>query len=229
MRKILNLAPLLFVFSTSSFAVEDEGSPKEFFCTSVSSTSLKDLNQLNSFSVKENEINSYNIDLSDKYKGKWLILNISATWCPYCKIDMFYFLKNLKPYFNKVEQLHITSESTGGRVQSAETTSEFLRVKALSDPYTKDLNLKEIYFAHTKTSMKDASKFTDVDGELIFKGFRGYPYQMIFNPKGKLIFRGHFTSALKSDDGNYYAPFDRHYSFISALLKGECNPSLSGK
>lgn len=53
-------------------------------------------------------------------------------------------------------------------------------------------------------------------GDLLFEGWKGVPFALVFGKDGRLATRGHFTMSDQSEDD--------HYKFISQLQKENCVP-----
>jgi thiol-disulfide isomerase/thioredoxin len=173
------------------------------------------------------------IKLSELYKGKWVILDISATWCPYCKLDQIFFSAqrntlneysvNKKLWSKDVVQVHMNIEyqAKGAREQTQDSIRKFLSPESLAQ----DKNLKGLNRSHmdsflmSKMDREAIKTVTTKSGQLIFKDFQGYPYQMVFDPKGQLVFQGNFTSRLAADGDDWSKPYRRHYKMLSRLIE----------
>lgn len=174
------------------------------------------------------------IKLSDQYKGKWVILDVSATWCPYCKLDQLFFNAqkntlneysvNKKLWDADVVQVHLNVENKdkGPRQQTKDVIRKFLDPKSIAqDKNLKGLDRKNIDTLLLNNMDREAIKVAKTkSGQFIFKDFGGYPYQMVFNPEGKLVFQGNFTSRIKADGDDWSMPYRRHYEMISKLMAG---------
>lgn len=176
--------------------------------------------------------NAKAIKLSDQYKGKWVILDVSATWCPYCKLDQLFFdaqkntlneySVNQKLWDADVVQVHLNVEdkAKGPRQQTWGVIRKFLEPKSIA----RDKNLKSVDRKLIDTYLlagmdREAVKIAKTHlGELIFKNFKGYPYQMVFDPKGRLVFQGNFTSKTKADGDDWSKPYRRHYEMLSKVM-----------
>lgn len=230
------LKALLFsVFTIFSLGAqgESEKQPKDFYCGDEKAPiQLSDLSDLNLSRVTLSKVSEPNQSLSENYKGKWLVLNVSATWCWYCKTDLIFF----NHYFansENVVSVHMTYDlkREDRYAQSSENTQNFLKNFQRTDERFSEIpSLDFTHFYHSPLERDAIKSLESKSGEVLFSTMGGYPYQLIFDPEGNLVFRGHFTNKLESDaEDDYYAPFNRHYSFIQSLVNdGQCNPSLSG-
>lgn len=172
------------------------------------------------------------LKLSNHYKGKWVILDVSATWCPYCKLDQIFFVSqkntineytiNKELWSQDVVQVHLNVESKapGARQQTKESILKFLQPQSIA----KDKNLKGLNRQNIDTLLlhdldREGIKVAKAkNGQLLFKDFQGYPYQMVFNPKGKLVFQGNFTSKIEGDGDDWTKPYRRHYEMLTKLM-----------
>jgi len=104
-------------------------------------------------------IDGKNVKLSD-YKGKILILNFFATWCPPCKKEIPDFVKFYKEYKNK--GIEIVGVAVG----------------------SKEKNVKELI---KKFNIKYPVAMSDGKIEKLFGGIRFVPTTFIIDGKGNII------------------------------------------
>ena len=67
-------------------------------------------------------------------------------------------------------------------------------------------------------TIDDLKTAKTASGDLLFKNIKGYPYQMVFNPKGDLVFQGNFTSKLPEDGNDWSKPYRRHYKSLTKII-----------
>ncbi len=177
--------------------------------------------------------NAKAIKLSEAYHGRWVILDVSATWCPYCKLDQMFFAAH-KNTINEhtTEQklwtkdvvhinLNIEMKDKGPRQQTKDVIRKFLNPKSIAE----DKHLKGLNRDHMDTllvnnmDLKTLKLMKDKNGQLILKDFGGYPYQMVFNPKGELVFQGNFTSKIPEDGDDWAKPYSRHYEKLTKMIQ----------
>ncbi len=175
------------------------------------------------------------IKLSEAYKGKWIILDLSATWCPYCKLDQYFFASHknqVNDYTTNgtlwtadVVQVHLTIEynKEGAFKQTKEIVRNFLTPRKIArDEYLKDLNRSNIDTVFVSTEDSEAFiQSKTKEGLSIFEGFIGFPYQLVFNPNGELVFQGQFTETTEEDGENWEWPYLRHYKMLTELIEAK--------
>lgn len=216
------------LFSLSSFA---QNSVEGFDLTMFDSFNISPI-QVNGELSPEN---SQQVKLSDLYSGRWVIVDLSATWCPYCKLDQYFFASHknelsehsttTKLWESDVVQVHLIIEyqKEGGFQQTQDIARSFLSTQALSRDTTLQ-GLNRTYIDTLFVNTDDPKSFTralDKNGRALFEGFSGFPYQLVFNPKGELVFRGQFTEANEGED--WSEPYKRHYQMLTNLI---CNNYL---
>lgn len=176
------------------------------------------------------------VSLAEAYKGRWVIVDISATWCGFCKMDQVFFSAHKNQIVDwastsenlwdkDVVQVHLNIEynKEGPYLQNQDILRRFLDPKWLQrdqslngvDRSNIDTYLVNVSHPHDFTKAKIES------GNDLFKGFGGFPYQLVFNPDGKLVFEGNFTSVLDSDGDDWTAPYKRHYKMLTGLMDAE--------
>lgn len=224
---------ILFFQSSTAFSTQ---------CSGLLS-SKRSINIINDFNITPVEVNGtlnqdpkIRVDLSSFYKGKWLILDISASWCPYCKLDQFFFSaltnepakdytgrENLWPKTGReVVQAHLFVEfqKEGAYQQNFEVIQEFLSpASLLKDDVLKGLNRSGIdsFFVNIKNP-QSFTKALDENGLPILPNFTGFPHQLVINPDGEIIFNGSFTSSKPEDEGNWFLAYRRHYEMIEKKI-----------
>lgn len=235
--KVLKLliTPIISISSIYSASAQDF-TP---FKTEKTLSDYNGLEFLDEFSITPVQINgvlnddpSAKAKLSSMYKGKWIILDISATWYGYCKVDQIYFSahKNKldenystqdKLWSQDIVQVHLNIEdnSDGGRKQTFDLVRFALtdiRVKHDQALSIADRTGIDSYFVNTKNS-REFLKAVDASGSPLFPDFSGYPYQIVINPEGEIIFSNNFT-ATENEGDEWWAPYVNHYTYISEQI-----------
>lgn len=162
------------------------------------------------------------ISLADQYQGQWVVLNIIATWCGYSMQEMVYFENQIvKSGLTNVKEVNITidadAQKNPKRNQSDQITLDFINT-VLSE---KNLSFKQTDFFHLKNSTFKTLQETVFKSGALFGAMSGYPFQIIFNPSGEIVFAGHFTHQLPSDNGDWSKAYERHFSYIKSLVVSE--------
>jgi hypothetical protein len=233
-----NLLYSLIFLTLCPFATAKEPhQPKQFFCDRTAGIELNHIEALAGTPV---HVSGERLAVSkeasadfSRYEGKWVIVDISATWCWFCKTGMAVFENFIDQSSASAVQVHIMFDNnrTDKYAQNLEGTHRFLQMRHRDDQI-QGLSLDDIDLYHAVgESMDSLREIQTASGEPYFPGMRGTPYQLIFDPEGQLVFRGHFTNKLDSDgEDGWLAPFRRHYQFIFALANQDvCNPQLSGE
>jgi len=239
--KALKLATTLLITMTISFSFAQEN--EEIYTplkTQKTLSEYKGLEFLDEFSITPVQVGGVlnddpeaEVKLGSMYQGKWVILDISATWCGYCKIDQVYFSAhknepaegystNDELWSEDVVQVHLNIEDNreGGRQQTFDlvrfslTDIRIKHDKALSTTDRKNIDSHFINI----DDKRDFLKALDSSGAPLLPGFTGYPYQIIINPKGDIIFSSGFTKT-ESEDQDWWVPYVNHYTFITEQMK----------
>lgn len=164
------------------------------------------------------------VKMSDAYKNKWVVLNVMATWCGYSLQEIVYFENEIvRKGLSNVQEVNLTLEAQNSkdpkRDQSANITLDFVNGLLSSSKYDVSLTQTDFYYL-PEMNFKDLKKL-NVRGNKIFETMTGYPFQFIFNPKGKLVFIGHFTNTVEADNGVWQKPYERHFDYIKSLVESK--------
>ncbi len=174
----------------------------------------------------------FNIDFVSKYKGQWLIVDLAAVWCSYCSLDQLYFSRQRNtpgdytvvknPWGDKVKMVSIYFEIAGKGAydQGYDSIREFFLPENLkAHDYFKDADLSGVdaYLVlwQAQWTRLSTSIYTR-RGDLFFPNMSGMPFQLIFNPEGKLVYSGNFTSA--KDGEEWDKPYERQYQMIDQMI-----------
>ncbi len=188
--------------------------PANEFCPPELDFDLDDLKNLEAHPLDPNgRIRSaQKVDLS-KLRGKVVVLRLMGTWCPYCKSDLLEisqrFLKQKES--SEVELVLIANSS---RRETEASVSAFRSKGSMQWGLHPDQF--HFWFVGSSenpelTGVQRLAQTTDKNGALLFPEYKGVPYGLVFDKKGKLRFRGLFTSSPES--------ISAHYSSIEALVK----------
>ncbi len=140
------------------------------------------------------------------------VVRIVGTWCPYCKQDM-----------TELHHRFLQSPNTALRVvfiayksqrESPESLSKFM--DSVQSHWGVNPDSFELYYFTGKqaSAFKSLQTLTDKTDQILFPGLRGVPYGLVFDSKGLLRMRGHFTGSKTESD--------EHYGHIRSLI--ECLP-----
>lgn len=146
----------------------------------------------------------------ESHKGKVTVFRLYGTWCPYCKRD----IQSLNTKFGKLvkdKKLDMVLVSFQSRKESDESIELFLNHGA------QELGVEKSNFRWLHSGLKgsDLKELRTKEKESLFPDFMGVPYGLVFDAKGRLRFRGHFTGEEKMQE--------KHYDMISSLATGKCS------
>jgi hypothetical protein len=144
--------------------------------------------------------------------GKIHVFRIFASWCPFCENDLARMGQQfangkwsaanvevlLLAYHNRREDRQSFEKFKNGELKTLGIPSKGLQIQFVDQDYE-----------HLKQSLNSS-------GHLLFKGWRGIPFGLVFGKDGRLVFRGHFTISDSFEDG--------HYEMITRLQKESCGP-----
>lgn len=118
------------------------------------------------------------VKLSD-YRGKWVVVNFWATWCPPCRKEIPDFVKFKKEFGEKIEILGINNEDAGNS-----------KIEDFVFEY-------EINYPILRADVYQPSDFSS-------ENTRGLPTTIIFNPQGvevsKRVGPMHYSDLVKAID-----------------------------
>ena len=170
------------------------------------------------------------LDLSI-YEGKVILFTIFSSQCGWCLKDLEYFNEYEKQWpKDSVVMVNVAFGKEGDTSKSLYTGPQELLDFVIEDYKQREFDLKNMefyYFSHTthaeeqgeKSSFKLLQELMTSNGEsLLFPDLRGTPYSIIVDQKGRIRFRGHFTSG----DESPQAKFEKHYNYIDSLIKDNC-------
>ncbi len=112
----------------------------------------------NAFDFSYPDLEGKTVKLSD-YRGKWVVANFWATWCPPCRKEIPDFVKFKNNYGNKIEILGINNED-----------ADIGKIEDFVFEY-------EINYPVLRANVYQPSEFSR-------KNTRGLPTTIIFNPQG---------------------------------------------
>lgn len=143
-------------------------------------------------------------------KGKILVTRVFSSWCPYCQEDLVEMGSRFKKGEWKPENVHLLLMMYKNRKENKNTYLSFIRDTFPN--YGIPLSAAQIVYVDKDYAelikMKSASK------QVLFEGWQGVPFALIFGKDGRLAYRGHFTQSPPMQD--------RHYDLITGLAKENC-------
>lgn len=138
-------------------------------------------------------------------------MRVFATWCPYCKDDLTAIGDGFKKGTWKPDDVQIYLMTYKNRRENRETYTTFIR-----DTFPKfGIPSGAAQIVYVDKDFAELSKMKSQTGKLMFEGWQGVPFGLVFGKDGRLAYRGHFTQGPKIQDA--------HYEFISRLSKENCN------
>lgn len=143
-------------------------------------------------------------------KNKIIVMRVFATWCPYCKDDLKQIGELFKKGTWKPEDVQIYLMSYKNKRENHDTYLEFIRSTFASF----NIPVDAAQIVYVDKDFNELSKTKNIAGKVIFEGWQGVPYGLVFGKDGRLVFRGHFTQGPATQDA--------HYAFISKLTKETC-------
>ncbi len=174
---------------------------------------------------------SVSFDLTP-YQGKTVVFLVSATWCGFCKYDIYKTMEWRKKTDWPKDDLVVVHMLISQWEQSLSDAESFV-----SNPMLRDfsLSLDGVDYYLTDNNLQE---MLDSSGELLFPNLRATPYTIIFDKNGLARFRGYYPSSpsrnkkgqQNSDpqDPNYQQKlinqiYDERYEFIGKVASGECD------
>lgn len=214
MKNFLLVALTLLMFGPGAYATRTD-----YDCKKVENMRLEELAYISSQAMKVGNVIETKVaapfDIAP-YKGKTVVFLVSATWCGYCKYDI-YKLGEWRKKENwpkdDIAFIHMIVPSSRQDLVTAEAF--------LADPKIQGerLHLDGTDFYYSATAdFKDFEAMQTSKGDTFFPNLRGTPYAIIFDKNGDARFRGHYTYG----DGDHSAYYDEHFDFIGKVAKGEC-------
>ena len=128
---------------------------------STPAKATKAANNPNTFDFTYQDIEGKQVKLSD-YRGKWVIVNFWATWCPPCRKEIPDFIKFKNKYKDKVEILGINNED-----------ADLEKIQDFVFEY-------EINYPILRADVYNPTKFEQANT-------KGLPTTVIFNPEGEQV------------------------------------------
>ncbi len=143
-------------------------------------------------------------------KNKIVVMRVFATWCPYCKEDLATIGAKFKSGEWKTADVQIYLMSYKNRRENRETYTEFIR-----DTFPKfGIPSSAAQIVYVDKDYPQLAKMKSQTKKLMFEGWQGVPFGLVFGKDGRLAFRGHFTQGPSL--------LDAHYAFITQLTKETC-------
>jgi hypothetical protein len=142
--------------------------------------------------------------------GKIIVTRLFATWCPFCKSDLQRMAKLFKNGTWDPETVHVFLIAYQNHSENRSTFDGFRRdgIKSFGFPEG------AVHLVYIDKTYPELVRSKNADGRLLFEGWKGVPFGLVFGKDQRLAFRGHFTMSDVSED--------QHYAFITGLQKESC-------
>jgi hypothetical protein len=146
-------------------------------------------------------------------KDKVIVMRVFATWCPYCKDDFTRIGQKFKSGEWNSQNVQLYLMTYKNRRENHKSYLEFIR-----NTFPKfDIPIDAAQIVYVNKDFTQLVKTKNIAGKLIFEGWQGLPFALVFGKDGRLVFRGHFTQGPPTQDA--------HYAMISRLTKETCEAS----
>lgn len=141
---------------------------------------------------------------------KVVVMRVFATWCPYCKEDLDRIGELFKAGTWKPNEIQIFLLAYSNHGEDRASFDEFVSKRLASFGIPREAVQLE-YVDKTYTELVQEKT---ASGRVLFGGWRGVPFGLVFGKDGRLAFRGHFTMSVPVEDA--------HYAFVTTLAKETC-------
>jgi thiol-disulfide isomerase/thioredoxin len=146
--------------------------------------------------------------------GKVVVMRVFATWCPFCKADLMRIGEMFKSGKWQAEHVEVYLLAYQNHDESQASFAQF--VSEDLEKFGLPRSAVQIHYVdlpHNQLASKRSAS-----GQVLFEGWKGVPFGLVFGTDQRLAFRGHFTMS----DGFQ----ENHYRFISDLQRESCTPRL---
>lgn len=142
--------------------------------------------------------------------GKIVVVRIFASWCPYCKSDLYRMGSLFKSGAWSAQNVNVFLLAYRNHGEDGTSFADFVKNKFARTGIPREA----VQIQYVDKDYTELAKSRSVAGAPLFEDWRGVPFALVFGKDGRLAFRGHFTMSDLSEDA--------HYKFISGLQHENC-------